>query len=79
VAVSGQLAERLKAEALRLPSEDRAELAYCLIRSLDEGDDAGVQSAWEAELERRRQDMESGKVAGRPSDRVFAEAREDSP
>jgi len=75
----GELAERLKTEALGLPNEDRAELAYCLIRSLDEGDDPGVQSAWEAELERRWQDMESGKVAGQPADRVFSEARENSP
>ena len=74
-----ELAERLKTEALGLPNEDRAELAYCLIRSLDEGDDPGVQSAWEAELERRWQDMESGKVAGQPADRVFSESRENSP
>ena len=37
-----ELAERLKTEALGLPSEDRAELAYCLIRSLDEGDDPAL-------------------------------------
>jgi putative addiction module component (TIGR02574 family) len=74
-----EIAERLKAEVLGLPSEDRAELAYCLIRSLDGGDDPDAQSAWEAELERRWQDMESGKVAGQPADRVFAEPQENSP
>ena len=55
--------------------EDRAELAYCLIRSLDEGDDPGIQSAWEAELERRWQEMESGKVVGEPAESVFARMR----
>jgi len=73
------IAERLRAELLRLPTEDRAELAYCLIRSLDEGEDGDVQSAWEAELERRWQEMESGQVAGVPAAQVFAELRKKYP
>jgi putative addiction module component (TIGR02574 family) len=66
---------RLKAELLNLTSEDRAELAYFLIRSLDEEPETGVQAAWEAELERRWQEMEGGNVAGVPADEVFAELR----
>ena len=69
-----QTAERLKEEVLRLPTEDRAELAYCLIRSLDE-DESDLLAAWEAELERRWQEMESGKVASKSAETVFAELR----
>jgi putative addiction module component (TIGR02574 family) len=69
------IAERLRTELLRLPTEDRAELAYCLIRSLDEKDEQGTQAAWEAELERRWQEMESGEVVGEPAESVFAGLR----
>ena len=57
-----EIAEKLREELLQLPSQDRAELAYCLIRSLDDKDDPGIQAAWEAELERRWQEMESGEL-----------------
>jgi putative addiction module component (TIGR02574 family) len=72
-------AEKLKVELLQLAAEDRAELGYCLIHSLDEGDDDNVQSAWEAELERRWQDMESGAIVGAPAEDVFAEMRKKYP
>lgn len=68
-------AEKLRSELLRLPTEYRAELAYCLIRSLDDTDDTKSQAAWETELERRWQDMESGRVVGEPAQSVFAELR----
>lgn len=74
-----EIAEKLKAELSRLATEDRAELAYYLIRSLDEGDDSEVQSAWEAELEQRWQEMEDGTVAGIPAENVFAEMRKKFP
>ncbi|MGA2069445.1 MAG: addiction module protein [Thermoguttaceae bacterium] len=74
-----QAAEKLKTVVLGLPTEDRAELAYCLLRSLDEEDAGGIQSPWEAELERRWQEMEIGKVTGRPSDEVFADTPESRP
>lgn len=74
-----ETAEKLKSQLLQLANEDRAELAYVLIRSLDEGDDSGVQAAWEAELERRWQEMESGESAGVPADEVFAELRKKFP
>ncbi|MEN6451948.1 MAG: addiction module protein [Thermoguttaceae bacterium] len=69
-----QGAEKLKEEVLRLPTEDRAELAYCLIRSHDE-DGEDIQSAWETELERRWQEMESGTVVGQPAESVSADRR----
>jgi putative addiction module component (TIGR02574 family) len=73
-----QTAEKLREELLRLPLGDRAEIAYCLIRSLDE-DESEIQSAWEAELERRWQDMECGNMVGESAEIVFAELRKKYP
>jgi putative addiction module component (TIGR02574 family) len=67
-----QIAEKLRDELLRLPTEDRAELAYCLIRSLDDDDDVTIQAAWETELECRWQKMENGETIGKPAEDVFA-------
>ena len=74
-----ETANRLKAELLNLTSEDRAELAYFLLRSLEGEPDSGVQAAWEAELEQRWQEMESGSVPGVPAEEVFAELRKKYP
>ena len=74
-----ELGEKLRAELLRLPTEDRAELAYLLIRSLGDEEQGDVHSAWEAELERRWQEMERGEVAGEPAEKVFAELRKKYP
>ncbi len=65
------IAERVKGEALQLADDERAELAYCLLQSLDES----VRSAWEDELDQRWQEMESGVVPGVPAEQVFAEMR----
>ncbi len=74
-----ETAEKLREEMLQLPSQERAELAYCLIRSLEESDDATSEQAFEAELERRWQEMETGIVAGEPAENVFAELRKKYP
>jgi putative addiction module component (TIGR02574 family) len=48
------------ADVLRLPPEERARLALELIRSLDDGEDPDAARAWEAEVERRATEAESG-------------------
>ena len=48
--------------ALNLPVAERAELAGSLIESLDETEDESVQAAWDAEIVRRMEDLNSGKV-----------------
>ena len=73
------IAEKLKGTLSQLAAEDRAELAYYLIRSLDDADEGDVQSAWEAELEQRWQDMERGTIVGVPAEDVFAEMRKRYP
>ena len=40
--------------ALALPPDERAWLTSELIASLDEGEDADVEAAWAAEIERRQ-------------------------
>src|SRR3990172_220724 len=49
--------QRLLDDALRLPDQDRAELAGLLIDSLDEGQDADVQAAWSEEIARRLEEL----------------------
>jgi putative addiction module component (TIGR02574 family) len=52
--------ERLRSEALKLSEAERAELAHELLRSLDRATDASSTSAWDAEILRRLQDLETG-------------------
>jgi putative addiction module component (TIGR02574 family) len=55
-------AQRVLREALNLPPRARADIAGTLLRSLDQSEDPGVESAWEAEVERRIHDVDSGRV-----------------
>lgn len=52
--------DRVRADALSLPTEERARLAHDLIASLDDAQDPGAAEAWVAELERRAREVESG-------------------
>ncbi len=70
--------ERIEAEALELPSSERAALAHRLIASLDEdGDDdpTEVELAWEEEIQRRLDEYRRGDVQPISSAEVFAKAR----
>ena len=55
-------AAALLANALRLSEEARAELAAELIASLDGPRDVDAQEAWEAEIRRRIEAIESGQM-----------------
>ncbi|MCY2991371.1 MAG: addiction module protein [Planctomycetota bacterium] len=70
-----ETAERMKSHLLELSIRDRAELAQFLIQSLDEGDDPNAEAAWDTELSRRMQDIESGVEAGESADSVFEQLR----
>jgi putative addiction module component (TIGR02574 family) len=59
--MSREVTELLK-KALELPPTDRAELAGSLIESLDHAEDESVKAAWEAEIVRRMEDLDSGRV-----------------
>jgi len=62
---------RLLEEALKLPAEARAALAGSLLDSLDETVDQDAEQAWEAEIARRIEDLDSGRVKAVP----WSEAR----
>jgi putative addiction module component (TIGR02574 family) len=66
------------AQALELPSSDRAALAHRLIVSLDDGPDEDpteVELAWEAEIQQRLSEYRRGETQAVPSSEVFAKAR----
>jgi putative addiction module component (TIGR02574 family) len=59
-------AKQLYDNALALPDSERAELAAWLIESLDPGVDPEVEEAWDAEIQRRIEDLDSGRVTAVP-------------
>ena len=70
--------EEVAMDALDLPSNDRALLARKLIESLDDApaeNPADVERAWQEEVERRLDDLVSGKVKAIPAEEVFAKLR----
>jgi putative addiction module component (TIGR02574 family) len=58
------------ADALRLDDDARAELAAELLASLDGPPDPDAAAAWDAEIERRIESIEAGRVALEPWDEV---------
>ena len=62
-------------EALTLPPKARAEVASTLLHSLDVKEDSNVEAAWQAEIERRLGEVESGRVKLLPWDNVRHELR----
>jgi putative addiction module component (TIGR02574 family) len=49
-------------KALSLPVSERAELAGSLIESLDDTEDPSVETAWDAEIIRRMEELDSGRL-----------------
>lgn len=55
--------EEILQATLKLDAKERARIAHKIIVSLDEeGVDEGVEQAWEDELARRADEIDSGKV-----------------
>ena len=59
-------AQLVFADALRLEPETRAELAEELLASLDGPADPGAEAAWDAEIARRVEAIESGTIRLEP-------------
>ncbi|NGZ10795.1 MAG: hypothetical protein CV088_15645 [Nitrospira sp. LK70] len=57
-------------EALKLSSNERAEVAERLIASLDEVPDADVEQAWQEEIQKRIQQIDRGEVKMIPWEEV---------
>jgi putative addiction module component (TIGR02574 family) len=49
-------------EALRLSFKDRASLTASLLKSLQEGTPSDVREAWEEEISKRIEEIDTGKV-----------------
>ena len=62
-------------DALSLSLEERSRIATRLIESVDD-DDFELSPAWQAEIERRIEDVRSGKSRRIPHEEVMAEMRE---
>jgi putative addiction module component (TIGR02574 family) len=62
-------------KALALPENERAELAGNLISSLDTAVDTDVEAAWQHEVSRRLQEVQSGSVKTVPWEDVRKNAR----
>ena len=69
------LAEKIGKEALALSESERANIARLLIDSIDGPAASDAQAEWDAELQRRLREVESGTAKGRPAADVFSEIR----
>lgn len=65
----------IKEQAIALPAEERADLAHELLISLDEQMDIDIESAWDKEIQKRVEEIKSGKAKGRMAEDVLAEIR----
>jgi putative addiction module component (TIGR02574 family) len=54
--------QRLRSEILALSEAERAELAHALIQSLDAPRDNGVEDAWDVEISRRINEIDTGQA-----------------
>ena len=65
-----QVSELLE-KALALSTQERGELAARLIDSLDDGPpEEGVEEAWQEEVQRRMDDIRSGRVQTIPGEQL---------
>jgi hypothetical protein len=67
--------DELKAEALRLNPDERAQLASELIVSLDDLSESEIERLWIEEAMRRDAELDNGTARFIPADEVFAAAR----
>jgi putative addiction module component (TIGR02574 family) len=74
-------AEKLIPALDALSEKDRAGLVTHLLAGLDgpEEDPAEVRAAWKAELQRRLEEIDSGKVQPVPIEEMFRRSRERRP
>lgn len=63
----------LRHAVLALPADERADLVDMLLASLPV--EPEIEAAWADELDRRLDEIESGRVKGVPAESVFADAR----
>jgi len=62
----------LSREAQKHSPDDRIELAYSLLQSVDDEEDPDYERLWMEEIERRYRDFEEGRIEAIPADQVLA-------
>jgi putative addiction module component (TIGR02574 family) len=67
--------KEIEAEALSLPSEERASLAQRLLLSLEDVSDAEFKHLWAEESSRRAAALDSGRATAIPANDVAQKAR----
>ena len=67
--------ETLEKEALKLTPAKRLRLAEKLMDSVDDFATADIAKAWQAEINRRVEEIDNGTDLGVPAEEVHAEAR----
>ena len=70
-----QAVKQILSQLVTLSPNERAELAYAFLVSLEPEED-GVEEAWDVELTRRLREIRSRQAGGKPADLLFAELRE---
>jgi len=67
--------DELRAAALRLAPQARADLARELLNSLDGLSEAEIEQLWFEEAARRDRELDTGTVQSLPADEVLARAK----
>ncbi len=67
--------DQLTAEAMALPPKERVALAHALLDSADAEEEIELDPAFRAELRRRCEELDSGKVKGIPHEEVMEAVR----
>jgi hypothetical protein len=67
--------DELKAEALRLAPQARADLARELLSSLDELSEAEIEQLWLEEAAHRNRELDAGTAEAIPAEEVLARAK----
>ena len=69
------LVSELTERAKSLPAEQRARLAEQILATLDPQDE-DVDAAWDEEIRKRIEEIETGRVKTVPSEEAFAQVRQ---
>jgi putative addiction module component (TIGR02574 family) len=73
--IGGMTLRVLEKELMELPPRSRVRLAERIIESIGDYADPQLEAAWNVEIERRVQGIESGAEKGVPAEQVMKEAR----
>lgn len=65
----------LEKQVMDLPPRSRIRIAEKIIESVDDFTSKEIEAAWSEEIQRRVNDIESGKVKGIPAAQAMAKAR----